>query len=129
MFLLSSLVYFSPFFFLMIPRPPRSTLFPYTTLFRSCPLTLISSEIKYRGVAAEIVGIAKFLIFRFLPFPHGKILCGERTESLFYFFPDSFDHLFFLVTRYPSIQRKSISVSIKSVTASVGDSTIVRPCL
>src|SRR5947199_10102721 len=22
-------------FFLMIPRPPRSTLFPYTTLFRS----------------------------------------------------------------------------------------------
>src|SRR5438034_3838979 len=23
------------FFFLMLPRPPRSTLFPYTTLFRS----------------------------------------------------------------------------------------------
>src|SRR3712207_7239096 len=23
-------------FFLMIRRPPRSTLFPYTTLFRSC---------------------------------------------------------------------------------------------
>src|SRR5207249_11514228 len=23
------------FFFLIIPRPPRSTLFPYTTLFRS----------------------------------------------------------------------------------------------
>src|SRR6266853_5340827 len=26
------------FFFLMIRRPPRSTLFPYTTLFRSVPL-------------------------------------------------------------------------------------------
>ena len=26
------------FFFLMIRRPPRSTLFPYTTLFRSCVL-------------------------------------------------------------------------------------------
>src|SRR2546430_5529908 len=26
-----------PFFFLMIRRPPRSTLFPYTTLFRSGP--------------------------------------------------------------------------------------------
>src|SRR5437879_8485099 len=26
---------FSIFFFLMIRRPPRSTLFPYTTLFRS----------------------------------------------------------------------------------------------
>ena len=25
------------FFFLMIRRPPRSTLFPYTTLFRSIP--------------------------------------------------------------------------------------------
>src|SRR2546430_13665362 len=27
------------FFFLMIRRPPRSTLFPYTTLFRSYPRT------------------------------------------------------------------------------------------
>src|ERR1039457_7604115 len=27
------------FFFLMIRRPPRSTLFPYTTLFRSVMLT------------------------------------------------------------------------------------------
>src|SRR2546425_5496799 len=26
------------FFFLMIRRPPRSTLFPYTTLFRSHPV-------------------------------------------------------------------------------------------
>src|SRR6266478_9219617 len=29
------LIIFSFFFFLMIRRPPRSTLFPYTTLFRS----------------------------------------------------------------------------------------------
>src|SRR2546422_4231393 len=29
------LLYFFIFFFLMIRRPPRSTLFPYTTLFRS----------------------------------------------------------------------------------------------
>src|SRR5574343_1344237 len=28
-------VWFCYFFFLMIRRPPRSTLFPYTTLFRS----------------------------------------------------------------------------------------------
>ena len=28
------------FFFLMIRRPPRSTLFPYTTLFRSIPLAI-----------------------------------------------------------------------------------------
>src|SRR6266496_5416530 len=29
------LYFFDFFFFLMIRRPPRSTLFPYTTLFRS----------------------------------------------------------------------------------------------
>src|SRR2546430_11484965 len=33
--LLSPFFFF--FFFLMIRRPPRSTLFPYTTLFRSAP--------------------------------------------------------------------------------------------
>src|SRR5476649_1363965 len=36
MFVFDSLFCF--FFFLMIRRPPRSTLFPYTTLFRSSPL-------------------------------------------------------------------------------------------
>src|SRR2546427_11916194 len=30
-----SILFFFLFFFLMIRRPPRSTLFPYTTLFRS----------------------------------------------------------------------------------------------
>src|SRR5882762_10831278 len=33
-FLFSCFIFF---FFLMIRRPPRSTLFPYTTLFRSHP--------------------------------------------------------------------------------------------
>src|SRR2546430_13482940 len=37
---------FSFFFFLMIRRPPRSTLFPYTTLFRSLELHL--SEIHFQ---------------------------------------------------------------------------------
>src|SRR2546426_12827847 len=31
----TSCIYILFFFFLMIRRPPRSTLFPYTTLFRS----------------------------------------------------------------------------------------------
>src|SRR5216684_8540547 len=31
----TQLFFFYLFFFLMIRRPPRSTLFPYTTLFRS----------------------------------------------------------------------------------------------
>src|SRR5258707_5944975 len=35
MFILRGFIMFIFFFFLMIRRPPRSTLFPYTTLFRS----------------------------------------------------------------------------------------------
>src|SRR5256885_2995545 len=35
----------------MIRRPPRSTLFPYTTLFRSIPRTASS---RYRGTCSEI---------------------------------------------------------------------------
>src|SRR5437773_6379632 len=35
-------LYIFVFFFLMIRRPPRSTLFPYTTLFRSHLAVLIA---------------------------------------------------------------------------------------
>src|SRR2546430_12702447 len=42
--------YSSSFFFLMIRRPPRSTLFPYTTLFRSHPLRFRRLEREVRGV-------------------------------------------------------------------------------
>src|SRR5688572_31352630 len=35
LFFLLCFIFFFFFFFLMIRRPPRSTLFPYTTLFRS----------------------------------------------------------------------------------------------
>src|SRR6266536_2766325 len=39
------------FFFLMIRRPPRSTLFPYTTLFRSTPRTRRSASPTTAGTA------------------------------------------------------------------------------
>src|SRR3712207_9062319 len=35
---------FVVFFFLMIRRPPRSTLFPYTTLFRSFPFLVYARD-------------------------------------------------------------------------------------
>src|SRR5256886_17116750 len=38
------------FFFLMIRRPPRSTLFPYTTLFRS----LVKVKGKFRTVLQKL---------------------------------------------------------------------------
>src|SRR5437773_3857497 len=39
------------FFFLMIRRPPRSTLFPYTTLFRSTPQA--SPEFRDKNASAR----------------------------------------------------------------------------
>src|SRR5690348_11545259 len=47
------------FFFLLIRRPPRSTLFPYTTLFRSEPLEVLRRVFGYdsfRGTQAEVIG-------------------------------------------------------------------------
>src|SRR5260370_30226948 len=42
------------FFFLMIRRPPRSTLFPYTTLFRSvCQQRLLQ---RIAGPDVEVIG-------------------------------------------------------------------------
>src|SRR5688572_30882648 len=42
-----------PFFFLMIRRPPRSTLFPYTTLFRSCR-SVVSRILSLRDTGAIV---------------------------------------------------------------------------
>src|SRR5258708_36232442 len=42
------------FFFLMIRRPPRSTLFPYTTLFRSESLTNIGKYAKASHVLVSV---------------------------------------------------------------------------
>src|SRR3989442_10965137 len=56
-------IFFSPllitpsfffFFFLMIRRPPRSTLFPYTTLFRSGPKRGgLSNRATYRALRSS----------------------------------------------------------------------------
>src|SRR5690349_22813526 len=45
------------FFFLMIRRPPRSTLFPYTTLFRSFAARLLGAAgLEVASFAAAFVG-------------------------------------------------------------------------
>src|SRR5699024_12807367 len=58
----SNLLYphLSHFFFLLLPRPPISTLFPYTTLFRSFAKTLIGSlpgGLAYVNVVAAMLYI------------------------------------------------------------------------
>src|SRR3989449_8585442 len=52
------------FFFLMIRRPPRSTLFPYTTLFRSLQVGLVGGKsaghrggLRVGGVDAPRAGV------------------------------------------------------------------------
>src|SRR3712207_8904416 len=48
------------FFFLMMRRPPRSTLFPYTTLFRSSPGTTFAQIlIRPNRRSIRIVGIRR----------------------------------------------------------------------
>src|SRR5256885_7184722 len=44
----------------MIRRPPRSTLFPYTTLFRSATARLLGSEDEIlREVVTDAAGVAR----------------------------------------------------------------------
>src|SRR5207248_10467182 len=45
------------FFFLMIRRPPRSTLFPYTTLFRSSPSS--ASTFSVPSMAAGLISASR----------------------------------------------------------------------
>src|SRR3712207_8654162 len=67
------------FFFLMIRRPPRSTLFPYTTLFRSVPSTIIGTV--SMGGMLILVGAVACLAMALL---HDELLAVElvlRSED------------------------------------------------
>src|SRR5699024_12302313 len=52
-----SLLFLTFFFFLMIRRPPRSTLFPYTTLFRSIVSALRSPIGTFGGQLKNVSAI------------------------------------------------------------------------
>src|ERR671919_2008283 len=65
--------YFLFFFFLMIRRPPRSTLFPYTTLFRSPARALDGLQCR-RG--HRLGGVA----IRLLPLQDRKSTCLNSSH-------------------------------------------------
>src|SRR5258708_8311530 len=73
------------FFFLMIRRPPRSTLFPYTTLFRSRPGDL-PVRARPRACAWRLSVPARFLSLQPLQHldapPHGRHVQGGRRSRL-----------------------------------------------
>src|SRR3712207_7709128 len=62
------------FFFLMIRRPPRSTLFPYTTLFRS-QVQLLAQGGEVGQVGAGVVGVAVGH-----PIPGGQAAVGGHRQ-------------------------------------------------
>src|SRR3712207_7121364 len=74
----------SHFFFLMIRRPPRSTLFPYTTLFRSDYFTPTLVKTREQSAGSDgLLGGASLTDVD--SYPHkaaqtGKI--GEHTSEL-----------------------------------------------
>src|SRR2546430_16142175 len=51
------------FFFLMIRRPPRSTLFPYTTLFRSRRCETAAVSALCRRLVSIVIGMASRATF------------------------------------------------------------------
>src|SRR5215510_8715939 len=75
---LGASVYWPNFFFLMIRRPPRSTLFPYTTLFRSLPGARPPRE--NRGGQAPSAGLVLYLLL--LARKHDRKRSEEHTSEL-----------------------------------------------
>src|SRR3712207_7902522 len=76
------------FFFLMIRRPPRSTLFPYTTLFRSAARTasLLRMCMSYSFVAGTAASAAHRCRMsaglRYRPDPGSAVRSEEHTSEL-----------------------------------------------
>src|SRR3712207_7475200 len=70
------------FFFLMIRRPPRSTLFPYTTLFRSnVPARLrVSLAVASIAVLSGIVSVPFTVKSRFVFVRRSETLMTASTD-------------------------------------------------
>src|SRR3979409_1567502 len=69
----------SVFFFLMIRRPPRSTLFPYTTLFRSVG---IGAGMALRRDQAGLLGMAAIHLLDRDREPHAAAAGLVRPHAL-----------------------------------------------
>src|SRR5438067_11730284 len=86
------------FFFLMLRRPPRSTLFPYTTLFRS--------QIFRRGLHQ----IAVIAVYHFAQRHLGGHSCADRSEEHTSELQSRFD----LVCRL-LLEKKKFNTSLRNI--------------
>src|SRR2546430_6125331 len=64
----------------MIRRPPRSTLFPYTTLFRSRDDEVRRIVAAVRGLAPEAVAVS--LLFAFRHAEHERTIAAALRDAL-----------------------------------------------
>src|SRR3712207_6908027 len=71
------------FFFLMIRRPPRSTLFPYTTLFRSEVAQPVAhpAPVETRGLDQGPTDALRPRMLHVSLHGHARILCCLRSEE------------------------------------------------
>src|SRR5258708_21957882 len=103
------------FFFLMIRRPPRSTLFPYTTLFRSrCASFCRSGSIRRRRHALRCIsrsknGCAESARFRQARSPRSE----EHTSEL-----QSPDHLVCRLLLEKKKNKDYLAAALHALTAS-----------
>src|SRR3712207_8217963 len=65
----------------MIPRPPRSTLFPYTTLFRSVELFTAQWDVDLANAGMAVDHAVGFKIHRRRPDEPGDESVGGRSEE------------------------------------------------
>src|SRR5256885_13174116 len=73
--------YYTLFFFLMIRRPPRSTLFPYTTLFRSSNRKWRKKPFFTAGCNPEQTARLGLIRRNFRYQPRGSQSAGTRQRS------------------------------------------------
>src|SRR5256885_10075836 len=67
----------------MIRRPPRSTLFPYTTLFRSVHMAVLVDDFgnAAHGVLENVVGMGEGLVLRDVVTQHVQQLLVEHDDQ------------------------------------------------
>src|SRR5256885_5507598 len=69
------------FFFLMIRRPPRSTLFPYTTLFRSAALAAGCGRNEAPAAAGDALPVVQAVTVQPAPLALSSELPGDRKST------------------------------------------------
>src|SRR3989442_11306424 len=72
----------------MIRRPPRSTLFPYTTLFRSLIITVLNETKQVDGVETRVVEERETKDGQLIEVARNYFAISKGTNDVFYFGED-----------------------------------------